>query len=119
MLERLSDARRHGATLLTLDAGDSELGALAHDQLIVPVHGLIAPGEHSGLSVPATAAGLNDLDLSMSSVSFEAVQHLVSAAAGEANLDADGKTSLGRRRLRDRLGRALDAISGPSTSRDW
>ncbi|MFJ6935894.1 hypothetical protein [Streptomyces sp. NPDC101132] len=59
LLERVHDARRGGATVLSLDGGDRELGALAHDALSVP-----------------PAAGL-DLDT---------VQHLVSAAAGENSL---------------------------------
>ncbi|MFI8099697.1 hypothetical protein [Streptomyces sp. NPDC086023] len=59
LLERVHDARRAGATVLSLDGGDRELGALAHDALSVP-----------------PAAGL-DLDT---------VQHLVSAAAGENSL---------------------------------
>ncbi|MFJ7203360.1 hypothetical protein ACIQWR_07480 [Streptomyces sp. NPDC098789] len=56
LLERVHDARRSGATVLSLDGGDRELAALAHD----------------GLSVPEGA----ELDLDTAS-------HLVSAAAGE------------------------------------
>ncbi|MFJ5923976.1 hypothetical protein ACIQF6_15400 [Kitasatospora sp. NPDC092948] len=36
LLERLDGARRAGAVLLTLDDGDPELTALAHERLIVP-----------------------------------------------------------------------------------
>ncbi|KIQ63907.1 hypothetical protein TR51_22095 [Kitasatospora griseola] len=36
LLERLDDARRAGAVLLTLDDGDPELTALAHERLTVP-----------------------------------------------------------------------------------
>ncbi|MCB5181083.1 hypothetical protein [Streptomyces antimicrobicus] len=61
LLERVHDARRAGATVLSLDGGDEELGGLAHDALSVP--------EGAGL----------DLDT---------VQHLVSAAAGENSLPA-------------------------------
>ncbi|MFD8630343.1 hypothetical protein ACFV4E_41985 [Streptomyces hygroscopicus] len=64
LLERVNDARRGGATVLALDAGDTELRALAHD-------GLSAPG-----------AGDPDLDT---------VQHLVSAAAGENSLPRPGR----------------------------
>ncbi len=39
LLERVEDARRGGATVLALDAGDAELGALAHERLAVPVAG--------------------------------------------------------------------------------
>ncbi len=57
LLERVSDVRRAGATILALDRGDPELGALAHE----------------ALSVPQATAPL----------SFDAAQHLVSAAAGD------------------------------------
>lgn len=57
LLERISDVRRTGATILALDRGDPELGALAHEALAVPAE--------------------------TSPLSFDAAQHLVSAAAGE------------------------------------
>lgn len=57
LLERVQDARRGGATVLAVDGGDRELAALAHESLTV-----------------ATAE----------EEPFELVQHLVSAAAGEA-----------------------------------
>ncbi|AVH59101.1 MULTISPECIES: hypothetical protein [Streptomyces] len=61
LLERVHDARRAGATVLALSAGDRELGALAHEALAVPAD--------------------PELDL-------DTVQHLVSAAAGENALPA-------------------------------
>src|ERR1700734_3849328 len=56
LLERVNDARKIGATILALDTGDGdpELDAIAHEALAVPA-----------------------------SLSFDAGQHLVSAAAGE------------------------------------
>jgi len=82
LLERVNDARKTGATILALDMGngDADLDALAHEALAVP-----------------------------ESLSFDAGQHLVSAAAGE--LDAGG---VRKRTLRDRLARLLDAVSGPT-----
>ncbi|MFF3844091.1 hypothetical protein [Streptomyces sp. NPDC002328] len=56
LLERVSDARRAGVTVLALGSGDGELTALAHEALAVPDR--------------------SELDL-------DTVQHLVSAAAGE------------------------------------
>lgn len=56
LLERVHDARRAGATVLSLDNGDPEVRGLAHEALSV--------------------AGGDDVDL-------DTVQHLVSAAAGE------------------------------------
>lgn len=57
LLERVDDARRTGAVIMTLEGGDRELRGLAHESLTVP------PGE----------------DL----VTFDGAQHLVSAAAGD------------------------------------
>ncbi|MFC9594204.1 hypothetical protein [Streptomyces sp. NPDC056944] len=59
LLQRVHDARRAGATVLSLDTGDEEVRGLAHETLTV-----------------AEDAGV-DLDT---------VQHLVSAAAGENSL---------------------------------
>ena len=80
LLERVSDARKSGATILALDRGDQQLDELAHEALTVE-----------------QAAPL----------SFDAAQHLVSAAAGERTGPARG--------LRARLARLLDTVSGPPT----
>ncbi|MFG2781519.1 hypothetical protein ACGFY7_27190 [Streptomyces prunicolor] len=61
LLERVSDARRAGATVLSLGSENRELASLAHESLAVPEG--------------------TDLDL-------DTVQHLVSAAAGENVLPA-------------------------------
>lgn len=93
LLERAWDARRTGATVLAIDAGQTELEEVAHESLNVP-------------------AGYDQLDsgLLVPEVSFDAVQHLVSIAAGET-VDA----STGRRGFRDRLAKALEAMTGPRT----
>jgi hypothetical protein len=78
LLERVDDARRVGTTIFTLDGDDDELRGLAHESLTVPASDTL--------------------------VSFEAAQHLVSAAAGEPR---------SRRGLRDRLADLLDTITGP------
>jgi hypothetical protein len=82
LLERVDDARRVGATILALDEGDPELDALAHEALAVP-----------------------------QSLSFDAGQHLVSAAAGERDPVAGATRG---RSLRERLARLLDTVSGPN-----
>jgi hypothetical protein len=79
LLERISDARKTGATILALDSGDPELDALAHEALSVP-----------------------------QALSFDAGQHLVSAAAG------DRATAAARRGLRQRLAKLLDTVAGPN-----
>ncbi len=119
LLERLADARRVGATLLTIDSGDDDLAGLAHDQLVVPSRGLIAPGEPSGLAIARSFPGLGDVDLALPDVSFDTVQHLVSAAAGEEHLLVSTSSSSARRGLRHRIARALEGIQGTAPSDDW
>jgi hypothetical protein len=80
LLERVDDARHAGATIFALDQGDPDLDGLAHESLIVAADR--AP------------------------VSFDAAQHLVSAAAGQRDGPATGRS------LRQRLARLLDQISG-------
>ena len=113
LLERVSDARRTGATIFALEPGDPELDALAHETMA------IAPGP----GVPGA-------------VSFGAAQHLISSAVGELGAaeriergefgvaSADARCPAGPgypryrpgvRGLRDRVARLLDAVSGPSS----
>lgn len=99
LLERVHDARRSGATVFALDQDDPELDQLAHESLQVS---------------PASAP-----------ISFDAAQHLVSSAvtleAGPRRFSAAGPHAAGPaapatesadRRLRARLARLLDAVSG-------
>lgn len=93
LLERVDDARRTGAVILSLDGGDRELRGLAHEALSVPSRDRI--------------------------ISFDGAQHLVSAAAGEPAGGPRGGSRTGSRReagrtLRDRLARLLDTVSGPT-----
>ena len=109
LLERVSDARKTGATIFALDQGDAELGALAHESMAIR---------------PGTEA-----------VSFGGAQHLISSAVGEigaterfertefgvASADAripgpgmPRRYRPGVRGLRDRVARLLDAVSGPT-----
>jgi hypothetical protein len=83
LLERVHDARKVGATILALDAGDPELDDMAHEYLAV------APG--------------------LAPFSFDAAQHLVSAAAGELSASRGG--------VRAALARFLDAVSGTPAGR--
>jgi hypothetical protein len=95
LLERVHDARRIGAVVLAIDAGDTELEDLAHESLVVP------PDAQTPL-VSATPADVPP-------VSFDVVTHLVSVAAGDVDV---AKLS-----LRDRLARLLDTVTGPDTRR--
>lgn len=86
LLERVSDARKAGAVILAMDQGDPELEGLAHE----------------ALTVQAAA----------DPVTFDAAQHLVSAAAGEQAVR--GGQPAGLRGLRSKLARLLDTVSGPA-----
>jgi DNA-binding MurR/RpiR family transcriptional regulator len=90
LLERAWDARKSGATILSLDIGDAELHGVAHESLVVP-------------TTHETALTTPQLDV----VSFDNVQHLVSVAAGEAAAAASSRT------VRDRMAKLLERISGP------
>jgi len=118
LLERVDDARRTGATILSLDAGDDQLGSLAHERMSVSAAGLVVP---AGLLPPdrrpSAPPGLDDdlppevlagLELP---ASFDLAQHLVSAAAGTP-------PSSGRAGWRERLRRVLDVVSGPVPDRE-
>jgi len=97
LLERVNDARHVGATILALDSGDPELDALAHESL-------------------AVSAGDADWPRRAGLITFDAAQHLVSAAAADregAGSRTTGGTR-GKRGLRDRLARLLDTVSGPT-----
>lgn len=89
LLQRAWDARKLGATVLSLDAGDVELHQVAHESLTVVT-------THTELITP-------ELDV----VSFDSVQHLVSVAAGEA---AQMRST---RSMRSRMASLLENITGP------
>ncbi|MBF9071399.1 hypothetical protein [Streptacidiphilus fuscans] len=87
LLERVHDARRIGATVLAMEADDAELRGLAHEALTVRPD-------------PATP-------------SFELVQHLVSAAAGEP------VARRRRRGVKDRLSQLVDRLTAPPPPLGW
>jgi hypothetical protein len=99
LLQRLEDVRKTGTTIFALDRGDPELDDLAHEALAV---------------LPGAAP-----------CSFDAAQHLVSAAAGEpfgrryrrssgmtAPTGPPASGARPRNGLRSRLAQLLDAVSG-------
>ncbi|GAB3591595.1 hypothetical protein GCM10027446_10000 [Angustibacter peucedani] len=116
LLERVDDARRTGATILSLDAGDSELGVLAHERMTVSASGLVVPEgllpEPRPDDDPDLLAGDDRLPPEVVAglalpASFDLAQHFVSAAAGLPTVEQ-------QRGWRERLGRLIDLISGPS-----
>jgi hypothetical protein len=91
LLERAWDARKSGATVVSLDTGDEELHMVTHESLVVP---------------GATELELPELDV----VSFDSVQHLVSVAAGEAAVAPKSRS------VRQRMAKLLEQLSGPRIS---
>ena len=97
LLERAWDARKAGATVLSLDAGDDELHNVTHESLIVPTAD--TQTEAPSLVVP-------QLDV----VTFDSVQHLVSVPAGETAAAPQSRS------VRDRMAKLLEHLSGPRVS---
>ncbi len=122
LLERANDARRNGTTILSMNTGDSDLNSIAHESLIVPARGLVIPdtSRDSFITSLESAYATTTLasDVSTLSATFDVIEHLVSTAVGESALTAPTHSSTQRRGMRDRLGRLLDSISGPSIAHD-
>jgi hypothetical protein len=86
LLERVSDARKHGALILAVEGAPTELQSLAHE-----------------------AVSIGD----SATMGYDLTTHLVSVAAGES---ASGRSHAVRVRLRDRLARMLERVSGPDNA---
>ncbi len=90
LLERVADAKRIGATVLSIDDGDDDLGSIAHDRIVVPTTST------QRLVVAHEMPDALDIDT---------VSHLVSVAAGE---------NVSRTSMRDRIAQILERMSGPA-----
>src|SRR5262245_22425716 len=103
LLERVADARKVGATILTMDSGDPDLAGLAHDALVLPRGvDLDNPGRDTEQDdIEEIKAGLEN-----SLVTFDLGQHIVPVAAGDQGS--------AERRKQSRLARFLDVIAGPA-----
>lgn len=114
LLERVHDARRAGATVLSLGTGDPEVVGLAHDALTIPP-AVRAEGEVEapGADEVDEAGEAGEAGEAASGVDLDMVQHLVSAAAGENSLPA----TRGRLSFRDRLSRLADQLTSPPPGR--
>jgi hypothetical protein len=103
LLERVADARRIGATVFALDAGNTELEGLAHESLWVPRTGNVEWVPRTGNVERVPGASSEGIVVP----EFDVVSHLVSVAAGESSTVVNGRMGAVRRRL----GRILDAVS--------
>ncbi|MGS2587600.1 hypothetical protein [Streptomyces hebeiensis] len=123
LLERVHDARRSGARVLSLDCGDPEVRGLAHEALSVtlPDRNDVRDvrdlrDEHDGDSGDDSgyvSYGTGSYGTDAEGVDLDTVQHLVSAAAGENSLPG----ARSRRRFRDRLARLADQLTAPPPAR--
>lgn len=108
LLERAWDARKTGATVMSLDAGDKQLHEVAHESLTVVKASVLPHNFESGdVADPCAMSVVSEIDPA-GTPSFDTVQHLVSIAAGEVPTDISNERS-----LRQRLAKILEAISGP------
>jgi hypothetical protein len=110
LLERVSDARRVGATIFALDQGDPELDSLAHEALTVEN---VSFGAAQHL-ISAAAGDLGELDRAGSPEFGIASRRLAAASAGASGYSPVGRYRPGVRGLRDRVARILDTVSGPT-----
>jgi hypothetical protein len=111
LLERVADARRTGATIFALDAGDPELDALAHESMVIrPGHDAVSFGGAQHL-ISSAVGEMGAADR------FEGSEFGVASAATRAPQPGIGghrRYRTGVRGLRDRVARLLDAVSGPA-----
>jgi hypothetical protein len=125
LLERVSDARRTGATIFALDQGDPGLDDLAHESmairpgvdavsfggaqhLISSAVGELGWGQGQGTGYPGT--GDREFGVASSSPSDPRVAAVPHAVPGYP------RYRTGVRGLRDRVARLLEVVSGPTAS---
>jgi hypothetical protein len=121
LLERVSDARRVGATIFALDQGDPELDALAHESMSV-ASSTGGPGVVTfGIAQHLISAACGELGAVRRpgtgefGVAAQPIQDGLEGRAGQRSLPGSGRYRPGVRGLRDRVARLLDAVSGPNS----
>jgi hypothetical protein len=95
LLERAEDARRIGATVLALAGDGDSIAKVAHEALLVPSQELWLPASFDAQRASA------EFD------AFDATQHMMSLAAGEA-----ARMSRSRSGVRARWTRFIDSLTG-------
>jgi hypothetical protein len=122
LLERVSDARRIGATIFALDQGDPELDALAHEALTVEN---VSFGAAQHL-ITAACGDLGEADREQTrefnvagewGLASKILAGVGSSPSGSYYPGYQGSTRYrpGVRGLRDRVARLLDTVSGPTS----
>ena len=100
LLERVDDARRSGATILSMAHDAGELTSLSHDALIVPTGGALLDARVVDSLSAVSIAGLDDDPM------FDTAQHIVSLGVGEATRNGTGRAA--RKRGWRRIMSSLD-----------
>jgi hypothetical protein len=104
LLERVHDVRRRGATVFSIDNGDTDLADLSHESL---VPGLLVPSSFgNGWTVhqPGFEVDAEGIDQDGSVAGFEMTQHLVSIAVADDDISPS--------RWRARLRRFIERVGG-------
>lgn len=104
LLERVHDVRRRGATVFSIDNGDTDLAGLSHESL---VPGLLVPSSFgNGWTVhqPGFEVDAEGIDQDGSVAGFEMTQHLVSVAVADDDISPSG--------WRARLRRFIERVGG-------
>jgi hypothetical protein len=108
LLERVHDVRRRGATVFSIDSGDTDLADLSHESL---VPGLLVPSSFGdGWTMRRPGSGgapevdAEGIDQNGPVVGFDMTQHLVSLAVGDDDISPSG--------WRARLRRFIERVGG-------
>ena len=104
LLERVFDAKKIGARILTMVTAEAEITEMAHEVLIIPDEDAAAGVRENPLPDLAATADAHEKSLG---ISFDAAQHVVSMAAGEFSRGSE------KSGLKSRLARMIDGITGP------
>ncbi len=128
LLERVSDARRIGATIFALDQGDPELDSLAHEALTVE-NVSFGAAQHLITAACGDLGEMDRADAREFSIAREyglATRRLTATArerglggnddsySGYPPAAGNNRYRAGVRGLRDRVARLLDTVSGPT-----
>ncbi|HEX6524041.1 MAG TPA: hypothetical protein VF070_29180 [Streptosporangiaceae bacterium] len=128
LLERVSDARRIGATIFALDQGDPELDSLAHEALTVE-NVSFGAAQHLITAACGDLGEMDRVEAREFSIAREyglATRRLTAAARerglggndgsypGYPPASSSNRYRTGVRGLRDRVARLLDTVSGPT-----
>jgi hypothetical protein len=113
LLERVSDARRSGATIFALDQGDRELDSLAHETMAIRP-GAGAPVLSFGVAQHLVSAACGELGAGRAAAGGEFGVARQPSRAGQPSTPGYQRYRPGVRGLKDRVAHLLEVVSGPN-----